>query len=793
MAGVRHFPISTNMILRNALCLAVASIAMCAAAADIVVTSVSPVPNSTITQFNQTTLVLDIPAVSVEQVGAIYYQYCAPGDFANPQMGLNLQASKTRQGDIRISFNNDDINTLFDLGQWPMVNPGLYTLIIEENALKVTDEDGNVCGNTEMTFSYSILSDVEYEPTPNNKRPQATLKDQISIQFPTFQKVTLTENFSAKMTGPDGVEAKFGTPSCIENILVLPIEEELTAIGYYNFNLATGSLMLNAPEGGESQLNPAINFEYNVIGIQEPVVSTISPAQGVVNLLSGVTVVYNMTPSSNRDCTENLTLSYNGKVVREYGSTSPRVQFAIDNEDPGTVCYTFGGSVADFLTEGGEYILNVPAGFMKFRTPAGETKYSEALTLTYQIPISLNYTIDPIPGSYTELSDFVLTFPDVESIVANELEPDEEGNGIIKVYCWGENGDYEPEVAIDGNQVILSIPTTTERVKYIVFIPTGAFTMTMLDGEVMDNQEISLEYFIPSLPMPEVSPVPGNLDGCELLNELTVTLTDGMTYVSWLPSMGPVLKTVTSKGVIKDRVCQYKSRQNDEGVFDIFKNKTTATFYPLDPDYTKPNTYKDLDLAPGVYAIVIGNRSYSVNAPEGSEWEGGYLLQDLTYFYTILPDASTEMTPEYPEEFEFTGKIESFGMTFAKADTVEIDPAASICTIQTIEGQVVEGEIALEADGNEVTLTVTPAIKTNGTYIFTIPAGMILCNGKKAPEYQLTYSVTAGESGVEGIYSTDSFDIYSIDGKVVAKGADKAILHLLPKGLYIVNGVKVVI
>lgn len=82
-------------------------------------------------------------------------------------------------------------------------------------------------------------------------------------------------------------------------------------------------------------------------------------------------------------------------------------------------------------------------------------------------------------------------------------------------------------------------------------------------------------------------------------------------------------------------------------------------------------------------------------------------------------------------------------------------------------------------------------IKTPGEYTLTIEAGGVLVNGLPNRAVSLTYEVEKDENlGVEAIEASNArADIYSLQG-VRLQGTD---VKALPKGLYIVNGKKVVI
>ncbi|MDE7347964.1 MAG: hypothetical protein K2N48_14630 [Muribaculaceae bacterium] len=89
-----------------------------------------------------------------------------------------------------------------------------------------------------------------------------------------------------------------------------------------------------------------------------------------------------------------------------------------------------------------------------------------------------------------------------------------------------------------------------------------------------------------------------------------------------------------------------------------------------------------------------------------------------------------------------------------------------------------------------------------GAYEVVIPA-RTLCNdeysmsdGKAGvcnPEIRLNYTVGSDPNAVDAVAAADGCDVYDIHGRLVLRGASADALHALPKGIYVVDGKKVVI
>lgn len=93
-------------------------------------------------------------------------------------------------------------------------------------------------------------------------------------------------------------------------------------------------------------------------------------------------------------------------------------------------------------------------------------------------------------------------------------------------------------------------------------------------------------------------------------------------------------------------------------------------------------------------------------------------------------------------------------------------------------------------------LKVTEAATAAGTYILDVPTGYFIDgNGKSVEGVKLTYKVTGNFSSVdEVLFDVDGvFTVYNVAGVKVLETKSAAQVQSLPAGLYIVNGVKMII
>ncbi|MDE5552475.1 MAG: hypothetical protein K2I91_04660, partial [Muribaculaceae bacterium] len=439
--------------------------------ARIVIGSVNPIPGSIITQFNQTRITLSEPmdVATVEQVGAISYQVKEFGATGTVTPGYPIEAVKTRSGDINLQFTEDAAYELMDAGKWPVSDPGEYIISIPEGALKVTSTDGTVYTNDLITLSYKLLAPVYYVSTPDADEKVAEF-DKITLQFPEYADMIVNNEFEVTLRNAGGVIVPMGEPQAIESFLSIPVANGVCSDpGIYTFYMAPGSVTLVGNETKGEQINPAISFSFECVGNQSVEVKSISPKEGIVELLAGVTVIYTKVPKSNPDCKETLKVYRDEKLIFETPNVSKRVQFAVENDDPNMVNFSFGGSAKDFLRDAGVYRIEVPEAFLMF----GEEPfrlYSAPLTLEYIIQEVPKYTVSPIVGNVESLSEVTMTFANVEEVIDNKVKPDDQGDGAIELV--GKNFDpVLPEIITAGNTVTFKFPETyTAPDNYTLFI-----------------------------------------------------------------------------------------------------------------------------------------------------------------------------------------------------------------------------------------------------------------------------------------------------------------------------------
>lgn len=110
----------------------------------------------------------------------------------------------------------------------------------------------------------------------------------------------------------------------------------------------------------------------------------------------------------------------------------------------------------------------------------------------------------------------------------------------------------------------------------------------------------------------------------------------------------------------------------------------------------------------------------------------------------------------------------------------------------TTENKDATGKI----DHYEGALRITTPITANNTYILEIPSGYFIDrNGNAVDSITLRYIVKNDETGIEDITANEAnrWTVYSVTGALIMDTDEAARLGSLPKGIYIVNGKKVIV
>lgn len=266
-----------------------------------------------------------------------------------------------------------------------------------------------------------------------------------------------------------------------------------------------------------------------------------------------------------------------------------------------------------------------------------------------------------------------------------------------------------------------------------------------------------------------------------------------------------------------------------------------------DIGYSYDGTIEVLDMARNVVATATGAEleecPYAETDPNYWKWTPSYatvvLNQEITKngtYYVVVPRGyfifgelsetgrSKEMTITYVVENEENAVAQDFvpvSTTPAEGEVAELSSFTITCEdvvgVPDMEGALTKVKLS-DANGKEYAIAkveyddndwnsfiigLAETITETGTYTLEIAAGVfgsedydpVMGEGHCNPALSYTFTVTGGNSiaAVAAGTSDGRVTVCTLDGVVVLKDADRAALETLKKGVYVVNGKKMVV
>ena len=208
---------------------------------------------------------------------------------------------------------------------------------------------------------------------------------------------------------------------------------------------------------------------------------------------------------------------------------------------------------------------------------------------------------------------------------------------------------------------------------------------------------------------------------------------------------------------------------------------------------------------------------YTLKIPAGAMREYGWGIEnpmqcpalELTYTisnvepqYTIKVTPSPEQNATLDDITEFTitfDGVQKIDLTFATCGTTCGSPWFAYMQRLDENGNSVEdfGTECVKISDVAYTATIIGTPTEEGTYRLTIPEGVITIldnDGISGPVKETTFDYNVESVSVEDIFAeATSSDVYTLDGVCVLRNANADDIKLLEKGIYIINGCKVVI
>ncbi|MDE7153900.1 MAG: hypothetical protein K2O00_05595 [Muribaculaceae bacterium] len=651
----------------------------------------------------------------------------------------------------------------------PVVEAGTYTIDIPAGAFvqKKWSEADNAMVEVEggyktMAYSGSVTVDPNMISICDDftLNPEAgSTVEEISVVKLTFNKISAEEYFSgwefpnATFTnGDQTIQAivNYDWSSEGENrvMTVTPIDaaEEpapITAAGTWTMTIAAGTFTY------EGETNAEIKAEYTIEAAKLPY--TITPEPGsVVEDLSKIIIDFgNVSKIDYNEVAITLTGDqFDGSTTDVIGVGKTRT---INFSNP---------------TVEGEYTITIPAGAF---TLDGEPSKEVTVKYTFQ----KSYVLTPESGSTLESFEVVLTFPHATTVeLAQYPDMSLTDNNIYAT----PRLDCVKDASASVPTFVISIPEGMQKPangKVYLKIYEGSF---IVDGkpsvdimaEYTIDHEVSAEY--------EITP-----DG-------TVVLSDWGVQVAFVFS---------EDSNVSSEPAQSKIDITLDGVaipasaYMCMKEANFLMFGIMDNAYNKT----------GVLRIAIPEGAFTVGGKPSPAVEGVWNIVEPKSF-------TAKITPEENSSSNKIGVISTIYINFPDATKGEIfnEYGASLRTPDYSYSQngklaVVDNTTTMAA-GDEtadkgVTFSATfPATTKAGNYILTVREGTFTLDGAhESPEISATYVVDPSVTGVEEIFADENGNVtvYTIEGRIVLDNAPAAAIRDLHKGLYIINGQKVIL
>ncbi|MDE6559363.1 MAG: hypothetical protein K2K29_05710, partial [Muribaculaceae bacterium] len=422
--------------------------------------------------------------------------------------------------------------------------------------------------------------------------------------------------------------------------------------------------------------------------------------------------------------------------------------------------------------------------------PAIGSTVSELKTITIDFPgadkvefVSGGYGPDNLPTQNKETRNIYYDYSPLKS-EAMSGDENSDDTGFEPV----QSGELVP--VIDGTTATITMPENYESGIVTFTFRDGAFNVWYNGARVPSKSLLqSAKYTIIKQDADEndnagytITPEPGEvyqIPSAPIIDKVGDSETTTEAYFVLYP---PKDKTIAMVAKASARLYQVIDGERQSDAIKTFVGKkynegNGIMFYIAGE--SEPGSIK---LPAGNYQLVVAaNSDYTNRNPE------------LVYNYTFLPseiEVATIITPS--NETTLSDPIEKVTIEFPDAENVTLNSGTyAIVNLGTIE---FTAEVALETVNDHQAIVITPSapFAADGTYVFTISGSDLTVDGMNYP-ISISYELYTNTTGVNEVESQVAADVYSIDGRIVARNASLEALKALNPGLYIINGKKVLI
>lgn len=704
----------------------------------------------------------------------------------------------------------------------PITTPGNYTVTFPEGSFfvlmsfKLTEE---------IVLSFTIDSDGGEGPGeggsdgPGGNEDQGVVPSQIEpengAQVDVLQTVTLTWDFLRCSQGEGFATIEFNGES--KNI-----DQTMVAFKNGSSNIITGqstpattTFTLNCTDPGEytlkipagfaqlavsnytpSEPSAAIELHYTVEGgeVAAPEYTVNPVSDSELSRLSEVTVTWG----------SSKLISGSGEVTLKINDQQPvnitditDVTLGADSWMPGIIPGTPGNVNIRFnpaYTEPGTYVITIPKGFVTV-TDAGAP--NGEIVLTYNVIEKTFVEPEPVatPENYSEVDQ--LDFITIDW--GTSITEGSQFGGFTSTITVMKDDDYYFSSSVDGyiegdKVEVYFYPEITEPGEYEIIFPDDYVIFTDFDEP---NTQFSLFYTISG---EDIDPDPDPTTGVEprSIDPENGSQVDelGEIKITWAQKIineGKGAVTLTHNGETVDITEDVES-------LGSFAETATTTIRFSEP-YTEPGTYVItipagfVTLSDALVGLGDPNAelvlTYTIAAPEF--W---YEPNDGTTPLTALPEEVKVYFGDRSDNLNITGNglatlTVSDEKTFDLTDKVSVEytMVGSGFDIQTLYNASIDLTGYQDIYGNCLITLTEGFFKLGGVSI-----GGNVMGGSDSPEVWIAYVVEKTD-GIRGINpETDGvYRVYDLNGVLVLSTDNANVLGGLAKGMYIVNGRKLIV
>lgn len=477
--------------------------------------------------------------------------------------------------------------------------------------------------------------------------------------------------------------------------------------------------------------------------------------------------------------------------------------------------------LSETIAAEGEYSFTLPEGlfaqmkwddynedYVMMEDGVITAEYSAKITIdpNAKTPVD-NYTLAPADGSILEEISLVsIAFPEIANgsyfdswmfPSATFTNGETTFEGRIS-YDWDHEEDYVVMNIIPVNADDDEAPIT-DAGKWTLTIEAGTFTYK---GDA--NVEITAEYTIGSTPASNtfdiISSDPANGDAVKTFSMITVEVPVLDLNFETIP--GP------DESKFEDAIVTHNGETvaNVIGIGEMMMNDEATSFL-------LPLVFSDALKEAGEYTVFL---------PEG--FIGSLKWDDDITGYIIDPDGkcSAAFTATVTVDPNVKTPVENFIITPADGSKVSeistiyvgfpeipygsyFDEWDFLMTTFSNGETTIEGAVSYDWNNEEdyLVMSIAPinedwdnvSISTPGKWTLTIPEGTFTYKGNVNPETIVVYEIeSSSPNSINGVEAAaTSRQVISIDGKLIFKNASDDQIKSLDKGIYVINGKKVVV